>query len=103
MNCKPGDRAIVIKSKEIRNIGKIVDVIKEYDPNECKIILLQESEQIWLCESLGSELVWPSLGGFENILRMQGPIPDECLVPLIDDEPELHQHATPEIKPTEFA
>lgn len=87
MNCQPGDLAIVVSSTIQQNIGKIVDVVKAYDPQDAGILPTNESRQLWLCETKGSLLRWASPDGHGVIHQSAGPIPDEFLRPLRDDEP----------------
>lgn len=82
MNCKPGDLALVVRSSNPENLMKIVEVIKPYDPRDCGIVALDDSRQVWLCESLGSKLAWSDIAGTHTTRAQTGPIPDECLKPI---------------------
>lgn len=95
MNCQPGDLAIVVRSSIEENIGKIVDVIKAYDPRDTGILSTDDSRQLWYCETKGSKLRWWSEDGCGIIYRNDGPIPDEFLRPLRSDEDEPSKSGTP--------
>lgn len=89
MNCQPGDLAFVIRAANPENLMRIVEVLKSYDPADSGIVMTTESRQVWLCESLGSPLIWGDLAGTNFIRAMAGPIADECLWPIrpAKDEP----------------
>lgn len=86
MNCKPGDRAVIVRAGITENIGRIVEVIESVDarPQEGN---LSGSRQLWLCESLGSPLRYEVvlMDGEQRVELMQvGPVPDEFLRPLTE-------------------
>jgi hypothetical protein len=88
MNCKPGDLAIITRSQTASNVGLIVLVKGGHCPEDTGIITTAQSRQMWHCVAQGSALTY-TLGytvGTEQ--RRNGPIPDECLRPLRDDEDE---------------
>ena len=81
MNCRPGDRAIIIRAGIAENIGRIVEVIEAAGarPQEGN---LSGSRQLWICESLGGPLRYEVvlMDGEQRVEHMQvGPVPDEFL------------------------
>lgn len=82
MNCKPGDLAIVIRSRTPRNVGKIVQVISHFVPADSPVVPLDNAGVIWLCRTAGGDLTWQSPWGIAYAHHSQGPIPDACLRPL---------------------
>ena len=92
MNCKPGDRAIVIKSRTKSNIGRIVEVLRAYSPLDSGVIPTDGTRQMWLAKSIGSSLMWERAYSIGTEQRSEGPIPDECLWPIkdADDEHAVH-------------
>lgn len=86
MNCKPGDLAIVVRSKIPSNVGLIVQVIGGHSPLDTGILTTDSSCQVWHCEAQGSPLTWELEYSIGTLRRRNGPIPDECLWPIRDDE-----------------
>jgi hypothetical protein len=82
MNCKPGDLAVVVRSKTPANMGKIVRVVQPYEPGQSGIVLRDFDGFVWLCDTAGSDLVWDSAWGCGLEYRRSGPVPDACLRPL---------------------
>jgi hypothetical protein len=81
MNCKPGDLAIVIRSRHPANVGLIVQVLHAYQTGE-KGILSLDKGHLWLCTTAGSPLLMTSAWGV-GVHRLDTcPIPDDCLRPL---------------------
>ena len=92
MNCKPGDLAIVVKSKISSNVGLIVQVIGPHSPLDTGIITCDTSRHMWHCESQGSPIAWELEHSIGTLRRRNGPIPDECLQPIRDDEDDQDVH-----------
>jgi hypothetical protein len=92
MNCKPGDLAIVTRSQTPSNVGLIVQVTGEHSPLDTGIITTVRSRQVWHCEAQGSPLTYTLNYTIGVEQRRNGPIPDECLRPLRDDEDEQDVH-----------
>ena len=84
MNCKPGDLAIVIRSRTPSNLGLIVEVVRTHSPVDSGIIPMDSNAPIWLCESKGSHLTWAAAYSIGSRQQNCGPIPDECLRPITD-------------------
>lgn len=82
MNCKPGDLAVVIRSRTASNIGKIVRVLRPYSPADAGIFTLDTASMIWLCHTKGSPLEWSAALYIGVHQSESGPIPDECLRPI---------------------
>ena len=87
MNCEAGDLAVVIKSTVKENVGKLVDVVKAYEPQDAGIVPTNEGH-LWLCKSLGSDLAWESANGIGLIRQKEGPVPDGYLRPIRDSNPD---------------
>lgn len=85
MNCRPGDLAIVVRSKTPTNIGKIVQVLRRHATGDSHIVSLDSDPVIWLCHTTGSPLHWSGALGIEVVRSDSGPIPDSCLRPLRPD------------------
>jgi hypothetical protein len=79
MNCRPGDLAIVVRSRIASNLGKIVHVVGRFENGDSHIISLDTEDVIWLCRTEGSDLRWSGALGIETIRDDEGPIPDSCL------------------------
>lgn len=86
MNCKPGDLAVVVRSKTPSNVGKIVQVLRQYSMGDEGFLTLDTAELIWLCETKGSPLSWVPAHYVGAMNMASGPIPDECLKPLLPGE-----------------
>jgi hypothetical protein len=98
MNCKPGDLAIVVRSRTASNLGKIVHVLKPYENRDSHIISLSGDCAVWLCRTTGSPLRWAGVFGIEVERSETGPIPDGCLHPLRPGEeliPAVRQSDAP--------
>lgn len=98
MNCKPGDLAIVVKSRHPANLGKIVHVGSRYAIGDSHIVSLDSDPVIWLCHTTGSPLHWSGALGIEVVRSDSGPIPDSCLRPLRPESApaeELHHDKAP--------
>jgi hypothetical protein len=85
MNCKPGDRAIIVRGLP-NNLGRIVRVVEsigdikageKYRIAGKSWIHNGTSRCVWVCESFGG--VFVSLRRKATTVR---PIPDEFLMPL---------------------
>lgn len=92
MNCKPGDLAIVVRSKTPSNVGLIVLVRHGHSPLDTGIIPTAQSRQMWHCEAQGSPLTWSLEYSIGTEQRRNGPIPDECLRPIRDDDGDQAVH-----------
>lgn len=86
MNCKPGDLAIIVRSKSPSNVGLIVQVIDGHSPLDTGIVTTDAARQVWHCESQGSPLTWELEYSIGTLRRRNGPIPDECLRPIPKQE-----------------
>lgn len=82
MNCQPGDLAVVVRSKTVSNVGKIVHVRARYAIGDSYIVSLDSDAVIWLCHTAGSPLRWTNAVGVGETTSATGPIPDSCLRPL---------------------
>lgn len=66
MNCKPGDLAVIVRSNQISNIGKIVTVLRVYPRAE---------QSWWICSGSvlhGLYSDWPpgaEVGMYDNHMR----------------------------------
>lgn len=93
-NVRPGDKAIVIKSRLPENLGVIVEVIDYANPGyifpDGKLLLLDTSETCWIVESLGRKLkttIEDTQGRYisEDYYQM-GVCPDKTLKKLPDSD-----------------
>lgn len=94
MNCKPGDLAVIVKSDNIMNIGKLVRVILPSPGNHLPIgshyfvkgIDFRRSGDwfCWIVESCSSPLIATPSGEL-HIVR---PFSDRCLRPIRDQDGE---------------
>lgn len=90
--CKPGDKALIIKG---RDLGRIVRVLGEYKvgqsvegQNWVKTKLIPDHAVLLLVETLGSPLTVESAAPpFKRTLSDVDVYADYCLIPLLD-EPE---------------
>lgn len=97
-NVNPGDRAVVIKARDTRNLGKLVLVIERYKvgselPFDQARIIFTQPEDAWLCESLGGPFYLggkhPDTGQDVEGRGPLAPFPDSQLRRL--DPPEEEQ------------
>lgn len=96
MNCKPGQRAIIINSLEVENIGRVVEVVEDwYDRPIHDGVLWPPladlvGDHMWLVRSVGKPLTYNRMpGSGDNKIHIEsGPYGDSWLRPLLDvDEP----------------
>lgn len=89
LNCKPGDLAVVVSSRNSpENIGRIVEVIRPAVNGE-RIsgfnITLIDGVPAWIVRSVGSKLHWLGISAF-GVERVQmveiRPYADKCLRPI---------------------
>lgn len=93
MNCKPGDLAVVVRSRTSSNVGKIVHVLARHAIGDSRIVSVDEDLLVWLCHTAGSPLRWQNAVGGGEAQSDTGPIPDSCLRPLRPgDEPAARLH-----------
>lgn len=78
--CKPGDMAVVIKSKMAANIGTVVTVIEKHDNHRGGIRFEADLGVVWWCKG-NKEMQWTRKDG--HVFReLAGPVPDDCLQPI---------------------
>ena len=92
-NVIPGDKAVVVKSTDSRNLGAIVEVVRPYAPGE----VLPEhrhpyatklGDVDWVVESLGRKL-FKELALSKEVFEYQvAMFPDACLRPLHNSDGE---------------
>lgn len=103
MNCKPGQKAVIINSLERENIGRIVTVVEDWNdrathegiywPPLADLV----GDHMWLVESGGSPIAYNRLpGSGDEVIRIQsGPYGDSWLRPLTDvEEPATEEAVT---------
>lgn len=112
MNCKPGQRAIIINSLEVENIGRVVEVVESWNdrvahegvfwPPLSKFV----DAHMWLVRSEGNPLAYSHLsGGSESKIHIEsGPYGDDWLRPLLDvDEPVAEEEVVETPRQVEHA
>lgn len=96
-NCKQGDLAIIVRSYDNENLGKIVEVVRPYPLGEGlrsidgkrfrRITKRRNSSQLWVVRSHGSPLLWSN--PLESNLYWERAFNDDFLRPIPKlDEPE---------------
>lgn len=96
-NCKQGDLAVIVKSYNNENLGKIVEVVRPYVLGERiwsinrkrigRITTKRNDGQLWVIRSHGSPLVWSNEKSSE--LYSERAFNDYYLRPIPKlDEPE---------------
>ena len=88
MNCKPGDKAVIVSSLRQENIGAIVEVLRASKGNtvaagvpysECGSEWVRGSPWIWVIRSMGREILTEYGKG-----HIERPFGDRNLRPLPD-------------------
>lgn len=108
MNCKPGQKAIIINSLEQENIGRIVMVVEDWNDrqvHEGKFwppLSALIGDHLWLVQSECSPISYGSLPGTRgDVIRIEsGPYGDSWLRPLLDVSEPATEEAV-ESKPKE--
>lgn len=95
-NVRPGDRAVVIRATNPRNLFKIVHVVDQifpinvagtmvYDAAGNLVIARPDDGVVWVVESLGSPFIATRKNG-QELPAMIAPCSDKCLRPLRDTD-----------------
>lgn len=108
-NVKPGDLAIVVKSRNTANIGKIVMVVRqayEGDRNQLPdgrwsvfVPYNPKEAPFWYCETRGEPLQ-TTQGGRRGVPCPWANYRDSCLRPLRDDSEDDVSRTTNQLKET---
>lgn len=82
MNCKPGDLAILVRSKNPDHVGRLVDVLRSGEDYE-------DGVQYWSCKVHGSPVLVPIYGPQNRhsgryVATAEVDIPDAWLRPIRD-------------------
>lgn len=95
-NVVPGQRAVVIRATNPRNLFKLVHVIEQVRPENVvgtmvynvaghMVIARPDDGVVWVVESLGSPFIGVRKNG-EEVATTIAPCPDKCLRPLRDTD-----------------